>query len=160
ATFTNESASGWQQANFVSPIAITAGTTYIASYYAPAGGYAGSEGFFTGWAVNNGPLHALSDSASGGNGVYHYRTGGGFPNTSFYGTNYWVDVVFTATPDTTAPTVIARTPAANSTGVSTGSTVTATFDESVQPNTISFILKDANNNTVPGSVSYDDTTDT
>src|SRR5262249_19580005 len=60
----------------------------------------------------------------------------------------------------TAPTVIARTPAANSTGVSTGSTVTATFDESVQPNTISFILKDANNNTVPGSVSYDDTTDT
>ena len=35
STFTNESASGWQTATFVGPVSITAGTTYIASYYAP-----------------------------------------------------------------------------------------------------------------------------
>ena len=38
-TFTNESASGWQEADFSSPIAVTAGTTYVASYFAPSGGY-------------------------------------------------------------------------------------------------------------------------
>src|SRR5207237_1302603 len=35
ATFTGESASGWQQANFGSPVAITAGTTYVISYFTP-----------------------------------------------------------------------------------------------------------------------------
>ena len=33
ATFTNESASGWQQVNFSNPVPITAGTTYVASYH-------------------------------------------------------------------------------------------------------------------------------
>src|SRR5262249_10931736 len=32
-TFTNETASGWQQLNFSSPIQISANTTYIVSYY-------------------------------------------------------------------------------------------------------------------------------
>jgi hypothetical protein len=31
ATFTNETASRWQQVNFSNPVAITAGTTYVAS---------------------------------------------------------------------------------------------------------------------------------
>ena len=35
ATFTSESASGWQTVNFSSPVAITANTTYVASYFAP-----------------------------------------------------------------------------------------------------------------------------
>ena len=39
-TFTNESAAGWQQANFSTPIAVNANTTYVASYFAPNGGYA------------------------------------------------------------------------------------------------------------------------
>ena len=33
ATFSNETASGWQQVNFSNPVAITAGTTYVASYH-------------------------------------------------------------------------------------------------------------------------------
>ena len=45
-TFTNESATGWQQANFSSPIAVTAGTTYVASYLAPNGGYADDSNYF------------------------------------------------------------------------------------------------------------------
>ncbi len=32
-TFTGETASGWQQATFANPIAITANTTYVVSYH-------------------------------------------------------------------------------------------------------------------------------
>ena len=32
ATFTNETASGWQEVLFSTPVAITAGVTYVASY--------------------------------------------------------------------------------------------------------------------------------
>ena len=38
-TFAGESASGWQQASFSSPVAIVANTTYVVSYTAPRGGY-------------------------------------------------------------------------------------------------------------------------
>ena len=43
ATFTNETASGWQQVNFATPAAITANTVYVASYHAPNGGYAANS---------------------------------------------------------------------------------------------------------------------
>ena len=33
-TFANESATGWQPATFSSPVAVSANTTYVASYYA------------------------------------------------------------------------------------------------------------------------------
>src|SRR5204863_2940435 len=46
ATFANETASGWQQVDFAAPIAVTANTTYVASYLAPNGHYAGDSGFF------------------------------------------------------------------------------------------------------------------
>src|SRR5450759_801403 len=59
-TFTNETASGWQQANFATPIAIAANTTYVVSYYAPQGHYANNTAFFTSAGVNNPPLHALA----------------------------------------------------------------------------------------------------
>ena len=39
ATFSNESASGWQSVQFSQPVSITAGTTYVASYFAPSGHY-------------------------------------------------------------------------------------------------------------------------
>jgi len=94
-TFTNESATGWQEADFASPIAVTAGTTYVASYFAPNGGYAVDSAAFAASGVDNPPLHALSSSASGGNGVYGYAGSPAFPATSFNATNYWVDVVFT-----------------------------------------------------------------
>ena len=46
ATFTNETASGWQQVNFATPVNITAGTTYIASYHTNTGNYADTHVFF------------------------------------------------------------------------------------------------------------------
>jgi hypothetical protein len=39
ATFTNETASGWQQVDFASPVPVQAGQTYVASYHTPTGFY-------------------------------------------------------------------------------------------------------------------------
>ena len=97
ATFTSESASGWQQATFSTPVAVTVGTTYVASYLAPAGHYSFTGAAFT-TQVNNAPLHALASSAApNGNGVYTYSATNAFPTNSFNATNYWVDPVFSAT---------------------------------------------------------------
>ncbi len=119
-TFSGETASGWQQATFASPVAITANTTYIISYFTPTGNYAGDNGFFATKSVDAPPLHALKEGTDGSNGVYLYASGGGFPNATFGSTNYWVDVVFSATvatPDTippAAPTGLVATPTGSS----------------------------------------------
>jgi hypothetical protein len=91
-------ASGWQQVDFPAPIAVTAGTTYVASYHTNTGHYAADNGYFASSGVDNAPLHALEDGVSGGSGVYAYGAGSLFPANSFKSTNYWVDVVFTTAP--------------------------------------------------------------
>ena len=95
-TFSGETTTGWQQATLSTPVSISAGTTYVVSYYAPAGHYADDTGYFSGSGVDNGPLHALADGVDGANGVYVYGTGGAFPTNSWQGSNYWVDLTFTA----------------------------------------------------------------
>ncbi len=94
ATFTNETATGWQQVNFATPVAITAGTTYIASYHT-SGNYAADPGLFAN-AQTNGPLTGLSSASSGGNGVYAYGSGSLFPTNTYNSTSYGVDVLFRA----------------------------------------------------------------
>ena len=94
ATFTNETASGWQQVYFSTPVAVTAGTTYVASVYDPAGHYSSSPGAFSA-AVINGPLSSVANSTSG-NGVYTYGAGNTFPTSSYNATNYWIDVFYTS----------------------------------------------------------------
>jgi hypothetical protein len=93
ATFANESASGWQQVNFATPVTIAAGTTYVASYHTPSSHYSGDVGYFAATGVDNGYLHALKNGLDGANGVYLYGAGG-FPTKTFSAANYWVDVVF------------------------------------------------------------------
>jgi uncharacterized protein (TIGR03437 family) len=95
ATFTGESSSGWQQVKFSSPVAVAAGTTYIASYFAPRGHYSFDVNYFANGGVDQPPLHALSNSAAGGNGVFIYAASSKFPNSTYKSANYWVDVVFT-----------------------------------------------------------------
>ena len=92
-TFTGETASGWQTAYFATPVQITAGTTYVASYYAPNGHYSGTQSAFN-TAVDNPPLHAVASSTSA-NGVFAYGATSSFPNTSFNASNYWIDVLYT-----------------------------------------------------------------
>jgi hypothetical protein len=158
-TFAGESASGWQQANLTTPVSLTPGTTYVVSYYAPNGRYAADPDFFAGQGVDSVPLHALRDGVDGVNGVYRFGTG--FPTAAWESANYWVDVVFATgggTPDTTAPTVTARTPASGATGVATTATATATFSEPVQNASIAMVLKGPGGTTVPSGVAYDPAT--
>ena len=89
-TFSNETASGWQELDFSSPVAITAGTTYVVSYHTNTGHYAATTNGLSS-AVTNGPLTAL---ASGG--VYAYGSANAFPSNTFNASNYWVDVVYYA----------------------------------------------------------------
>src|SRR5206468_435716 len=81
--FANESASGWQQAIFSTPVAINANTTYVISYHTNVGHYAGDSGFFTTAGIDNGPLHALASGVDGTNGVYTYGASSAFPINAF-----------------------------------------------------------------------------
>jgi hypothetical protein len=94
ATFTNETATGWQQVNFATPVAISANTVYVISYHTNVGNYPYTAAYFGSAGVDSAPLHALSNSAAGGNGVYRYSTTVVFPSSTFNSNNYWVDVVF------------------------------------------------------------------
>jgi len=157
-TFGGETASGWQQASFTSPVAITAGTTYVASYHTNVGFYAvTNNGLTTG--VDAPPLHLLSDAAAGGNGVYRYGAASAFPNQTFSASNYWIDVVFstTAGQDTTAPTVATVTPQSGATGVARTATATATFSESMDPTTINtstMTLRNSSGTLISAGVTY------
>ena len=162
ATFTNETASGWQEVRFSTPVDIAADTTYVASYHAPRGNYASNVDFFTLSGVDNGPLRALADGEdAGGNGVYAYGASGSFPNATWRAENYWVDVVFengAAAPDTTPPTITGVTPARGATNVATGANATAQFSEALTAttvNTTSVVLTDAAGAVVPAAVGYD-----
>ncbi|MBS1850170.1 MAG: DUF4082 domain-containing protein [Acidobacteria bacterium] len=161
ATFSNESASGWQQVNFSSPVAVTAGTTYVASYFTPTGHYSFDSNYFTSSATDNAPLHALANGTDGNNGVFGYGSVSAFP-TSFYGAaNYWVDVVFNTTIATQPPVVTSFTPANGSSGVNTGVAVTATFNKAIDPSSLtssSFVLLDSNNSPVGASLAYNSST--
>src|SRR5690606_19421865 len=87
ATFTNETASGWQTVTFTNPISISAGTTYVASYHTN-GFYSVNGNYFT-TSVTNGNLTAPSSASSGGNGVYAYGSGNVFPANTYNASNYW-----------------------------------------------------------------------
>ncbi len=94
AAFTGETASGWQEVHFATPVLVAANTTYVASYHT-ASGYPQDLGYFTAAGVDRPPLHALRDGADGPNGVYKYGASpGAFPDQGVQGSNYYVDVVF------------------------------------------------------------------
>src|SRR5262249_23947236 len=137
-TFSDETASGWQEVSLPSPVAITANTVYVASYHTNAGNYAYNSAYLTSGFTKS-PLYALATGEAGGNGLYLYGAGG-FPTQTYNANNYWVDVVFdTATSppaDTTPPTVTAVTPAGGATNVGTNTTVTVTFSEAMDASTI------------------------
>jgi hypothetical protein len=137
ATYTGETASGWQQVTLAQPVTITANTTYISSYYSPNGGYANEYGGFASSGVDNPPLHALQAGVDGPNGVYRYDSSG-FPSSAASNNpNYWVDVVFIpAMSDTTLPTVTQVIPGSGAYGVDPDTKVTATFSEALNPSTI------------------------
>ena len=150
-TFANETASGWQELDFSSPVAVTAGTTYVASYHTSTGHYAATNSGLAS-ALTNGPLTALA-----GGGVYSYGSSNAFPSNAYQSSNYWVDVVYSQTAAATPPTVLSVTPTSGATGVASSVAPTATFSQAVVPSTVTFTLKDSGGNTVGGSVSFNGT---
>ncbi len=78
ANFANETASGWQQVFFATPVTVAPGTTYVASYHTLTGFYSADGNYYAN-ALTNGPLTALSSAAGGGNGVYAYGSSSSFP---------------------------------------------------------------------------------
>ena len=170
ATFTNETASGWQQVNLSNPVVVTAGTTYVVSYHTNGNYSADGNSFAT--PHTNGSLTALASGTSGGDGVYAYGTGTIFPTNSFNASNYWVDVVYNGSPiqanndsgfvatTNTTDSIAASALLANDTdssglplsitGVSNPSNGTVTYNSSTQ--TISFLP--ASNYTGPASFTY------
>jgi hypothetical protein len=157
ATFSAETASGWQTVTFAQPVQVAVGQTYVASYYAPNGHYAATNQFFANPWDNN-----VLAAAAGANGVYRYGSTNGFPTDSYASSNYWVDPVFQTglAPDTNAPVVSGLTPLDGETSVATSAQPSATFSEDVTQSSLSLTVKDAANQSVSGIVSYDAATRT
>lgn len=118
ATFSNETASGWQQQALTSPLLVQAGTTYVVSVNIIKNyPYTGS-GLAT--AIVNGDVSSVAD---GNNGVF--GNSGAFPSASYQNANYFRDIVFVV--GSTGPaTKLALTPStlASHTGVPIAYTAT------------------------------------
>ncbi|MFF1879639.1 DUF4082 domain-containing protein [Leifsonia sp. NPDC058230] len=152
-TFTNETASGWQTAQLATPVAITAGQTYVVSYLAPNGNYSFTSNYFA-TAKTSGPLTAGTVN----NGRFVYGSGGTMPNGTWNATNYFVDVVFT--PSTTPPpapvSVTSTAPASGATNVAPTVTVTATL--SADPGSTPALALSGPGGSIAGTSSYNATT--
>lgn len=89
ASFAPSSKVGWRTVTLERPVTLKAGQSYVASYQAPKGGYPVTENALTAKKTVNG------FSLKAGAGVYRYGTTGKLPSSTFKGSNYLVDVVFT-----------------------------------------------------------------
>jgi Domain of unknown function (DUF4082)/Bacterial Ig-like domain/Bacterial Ig domain len=134
-TFEDETATGWQEMRFDAPVPVVAGTTYIASYFAPAGGYhARTDAFWLPLEVS--PLTAPATTTQA-NGLF--ATGNRFPTETFRASNYFVDVLF-SDRDTAAPGLASRTPGPGAGSIPVTSPVTVGFSELVDHASVSLTL--------------------
>jgi hypothetical protein len=157
ATFANETATGWQSVTFATPVPVTAGQTYVASYTAPQGNYSVEQWAFSAKGVDGVPLRVAGGFGATPAGVFSHP--GQFPDSSFRSSNYFVDAMFTSVDDSPV-TAINQWPLPDSTSVPSSTKVTATFNKTVTAASVALTLKDANNVTVPGATSYDAATRT
>ena len=93
--FSGESATGWQQQSFSSPIHVAANTQYVASVFMPAGYWSGTTNYFGSTGVANSPLSSPQSVENSYNGLYLYTATSSFPYVgSNAHRNYWIDIVF------------------------------------------------------------------
>jgi hypothetical protein len=117
ATFTGESARGWQRVLFSGAVPVNAGTTYTASFHAPNGHYDSTSHYFD-------KAHVSGDlTAPIGAGLKAYGTSSAFPTyNGRNGSNYWVDVIFAPAAASAAPTpTVTPLPAPTETPTATAS---------------------------------------
>lgn len=98
ATFTNETASGWQTVTFSHPVPVTAGTNYVATYYSQVTDYAATTHYFDTPPPVNPYLNFFQSDGTHVNGVYGSSATPVMPQNTFNGANYWVDVTFSPQP--------------------------------------------------------------
>ena len=106
--------------------------------------------------MTNGPLTALASSTSA-NGLYLYGSDT-FPTNSYNASNYWVDVVFT--PSAVLPQVTSAYPVNGQTSVPPSTGLSFTFNEAVSASSILFSLTNSQGVSVPGTISYNSSTNT
>jgi chitosanase len=132
ATFSKETASGWQSVNFSKQVSVAANVTYVVSYHAPKGHYSVNFHYFK-KNVTNKNLVALRAGHGQANGVYRYSRQTTYPGDNGSGANYWVDVIF-ANKLVSAP--VAPAAPGNLTANLSGSAVALRWQASVSANSI------------------------
>ena len=153
ATFTGETASGWQEVDLPNPVPITKDTTYVTSYYATAGRFGFSPGYFN-QGVDRAPLHAPAPrppaaTASTTTAPAPSRTRPSTRPTT--GSTRAFDR--TIPPDTRGPTVTEQAPRPAPPTSPATIAVTATFDEPLAPASVTgttVTLRDEDGNLVAG----------
>lgn len=156
--FSGETASGWQTATFVSPVAVTTGTKYVVSYTAPSGHYSAKSWAWAYKGISDGVFQVAGGFGAAPAGVYTTQVGT-YPTVSFQNANYYVDATF-STVDNSPLIATGQWPLPSSSSVPTGTTIGAVLSKPVTASTVAFTVKDANGATVPGAVGYDSTTRT
>ncbi|MFC8682211.1 DUF4082 domain-containing protein [Microbacterium ureisolvens] len=152
ATFSNETATGWQSVQFTSPIPVVAGQTYTVSYTAPGGGYSAVERYWPYSARPSSPVTVRAGVGAAAPGVY--GVSGRFPTSTWKDANYFVDAIFTKT-DTSPLRVQERVPAAGVSSVAPTTPVSVVFTRPANPSTIQINVATAAGAAVSGTVSYD-----
>lgn len=142
--FTHESEYGWQEATLSSPLPVNRDTTYIISYGTTDGIYQALVGGLAAPFVSQGlsayPSGDSRNTATGSttvNGVFATTSGTypaqGDPDNTYF----WTDAVFSAQSDQSSPLHVKTTqPSADSYGVMRDTTISAAFDQALDPLTV------------------------
>lgn len=91
---------GWQDHVLPTPLALTNGTSYLFCWYfnSASGGYASSNNYYTSGAgsagFNLGGMVTVPNDATAGGGQNQYKQalGASLPDSTYQGTNYWIDI--------------------------------------------------------------------
>ncbi|MCR2784988.1 MULTISPECIES: DUF4082 domain-containing protein [unclassified Microbacterium] len=155
--FDDESASGWQEASFTAPVEILAGTTYTVSYTAPQGGYSMTGSYWPYKAGTASPLTVSTEVGAGAAGVF--GNSGTRPVETWHESNYFVDVAFESS-DTSPLRIASRSPQADASSTALEVPITGTFTRAADPASVALIVRSADGQEVPGTVSYNEQTRT
>lgn len=120
------SGAGWQTVMFATPVAMGTSDTFVASYYAPSGGYAFDWYYFTSGGYTTGPVTALGGTDV--NGVFTYGPSSTFPTSVFQDTNYWVTPLWVP-QDTEGPITSDVVATPNPVAINDSAAVTANVDD-------------------------------
>src|SRR5208282_2920375 len=102
----------------------------------------------------------LTPSSALAAGTTYTATVSGVQNNAGVTMSAPVSWSFSTAASSAGPTVTSEMPAPNTTGVTVSSPVTATFNEAVQSSTVSLMLTSSAGTSVPGTLSYNTTTNT